>query len=163
MGYVVIPRIEKTDLRRKQDFCLSRFLDQDKHATSRAGRPAVSRSARRRRKQVAGRQAAVRPPFLGDAEDRLLAAEVVEPRRSHRNRTPGRPTARQHSQKLKWRLTASTGTGYLNDDDRQTGGQLAQPSIGLARAAGTNSLAGPRSKDGHGLGLHHGAQAQDPA
>ena len=45
--------------------------------TSRAGRPVVSRSARRRRKQVAGRQAAVGPPFLGDGEDLLLGGEVV--------------------------------------------------------------------------------------
>jgi hypothetical protein len=30
-------------------------------------------------KQVAGRQAAVGPPFLGDVEDLLLAGEVVEP------------------------------------------------------------------------------------
>src|SRR5216684_2535629 len=29
-------------------------------------------------KQVAGRQAAVRPPFLGDGEDLLLGGEVVE-------------------------------------------------------------------------------------
>src|SRR5207247_3916822 len=29
-------------------------------------------------KQIAGRQAAVRPPFLGDAEDLLLGGKVVE-------------------------------------------------------------------------------------